>query len=416
MRTIMSQPPTSRVGRYPKHTFFVNGFPFVIRPFFSARVLPGETLQNMYFESRCVQRALPSPIIGWKQQFFFFFVRATDLALDEFKAMFVDPANTSLITSTTLEDATGNASTYCAPGGIDWTQRALEKITEHYFRDEGEAWNSNTHTASGLPLAQIRENTWMDTLMDKDDMPEGAAISGATDAGDLDRLMDAFEQLRALGIANMTYEDWLRSQGIAIPNKDENKPELLELWSEFTYPVNTIEPTTGVPTSAASWVWKKSTNKPKFFKEPGFVIGLTILRPKIYFNALKGSLHGFADRAWDWMPNYMRHMPESTLKNFLVDTGPIDAAVTTDGYFVDMRDDLLHGDQFLDVWSGSTDAAKHRLALPDATFNYKYPTTAMVEDFCKVDTTSIPYSCDGFVSLNIKGFEVDYTQGNFAQA
>jgi len=88
-------------------------------------------------------------------------------------------------------------------------------VTETYFRDEGEAWDA-FKLADGTPIVQIREKTWMDSLTDKDDMPEGDAISGATDAGDLDRLMDAYEMLRAMGMANMTYEDWLRGQGVVL--------------------------------------------------------------------------------------------------------------------------------------------------------------------------------------------------------
>lgn len=417
MRTLLSQPPTSRVGRYPKHTFNVHQKPWVIQPFLLARVLPGETLTNLYFEARAVLRGVPSPIIGWKLQHFYFYVRATDLMLDEFKAMFVDPTNTGLISSTALEDATGNAPTYCAPGGIDWTLLAVQKITEHWFRDDGQAWDFSTDTTTGLPIAQIRENSWMDSIVKASDMPEGDAISGATDAGDLDRLMDAFEALRAMGIANMSYEDWLRSQGIAVPEKDEGKPELLHTVSEFTYPVNTIDPTTGTPSSALSFVLKGSERKPKFCKEPGFIVGVSLLRPKVYFGGLAGSLAGFADRAWDWMPNYLRQMPETSFKEFAADTGPIPdpGTASREAYFVDMRDELVHGDQFvyqMEDWFVDPlafDGEHHKIARPGDNYaDWKYPPPA--------DTwTATPLATDGFVSLNIKGFEVDYTVGNFAE-
>lgn len=181
-------------------------------------------------------------------------------------------------------------------------------------------------------------------------MPEGAAISGATDAGDLDRLMDAFEMLRSMGIVNMTYEDWLRSQGIAISNRDENKPELLSRFSEFQYPSNIIDPATGALSSACSWVFKNGDRKPKFFKEPGFVIGISVTCSKVYFAGLVGFAAGFAQRAWDWMPNYMAHMPETSLKNFTVGTGSLgDRTTDIDDYFFDMRDELIYGDQFQNV-------------------------------------------------------------------
>ena len=275
-------------------------------------------------------------------------------------------------------------------------------------------------TAAGDRIVQIRQQTFMDTLTDKDLMPEGDAIAGATDAGDLDRLMDAFNALRALGIADMTYEDWLRSQGIAIPDKDENKPELLAHFSEFQYPSNTIDPSTGTPSSAVSWVFKNGNRDPKFFKEPGFVMGISVTRPKVYFSGLAGSAAGFAQRAWDWTPNYTADMPETSLKYFAPGTGPMgDRTTDTDAYWLDMRDELLYGDQWQNVVAfnvvPATTGANHLLALPDTALNWKYPTEAMCKSFF-VDAAGTAFHIrqDGYVSLNIKGLQVDFTKGNFA--
>jgi len=414
MKSLLSAPPTDRVGRYPKHTFRVNSKPFSIQPFFSARVLPGETLRNLYFESRVVTSPVVNAIIGWKKEYYFFYVRITDLLNDAMKEMFVDPANAEITTSVA---AANNASLYEANGGVQWTRLAMRRCVETYFRDQDEAWNIAVD-AEGLPIAQIRENTFMDSLTDKDLMPEGAAIAGATDMADLERLMEAFEQLRALGIANMTYEDWLRSQGIAIPNKDENKPELLARFSEYQYPSNTIEPTTGAPSSAVSWVFKNGERSPKFFKEPGFLIGLSVTRPKVYFGGLSGSAHGFAKRAWDWMPNYLREMPETSLKYFALDTGPVGVRTTdADAYFLDMRDELIYGDQFQNISvfnnAPSNVPADHILPLPDTSLNWRYPSAAMCMSLF-TDTNAGRIRHDGYVSLSVKGHEVDFTARNAA--
>lgn len=413
MRTLLSKPPTNRVGRYPKHTFRVNSIPFTLQPVAIARVLPGETLRNLFFESRLISSPVLNPIIGWKQEFYWFYVRITDLLDDEIRDMFVDPANSDL--GATKGVAANSQTWYTAKGGINWLQRATVRVAETYFRDEGET-AAQYATADGLPIVQIRENTFLDSLTDEDLMPEGPAIAGATDAGDLDRLMDAFEQLRALGMANMTYEDWLRSQGIAIPNKDEAKPELLGRWSDFQYPSNHIgtdATNQGVPTSAVSWVFRNGNRDPKFFKEPGFVVGYSITRPKIYFGGLAGSAAGFAGRAWDWMPNYLRGMPETQLKPFGVDTGPLgERATDADGYFLDMRDELLYGDQFQNVTPFMTAAAgEHFFQLPTGTdIKWKYPSEAMCKQFF-VDASAGRIKQDGYVSLSVKGFEVDFTQG-----
>ena len=421
MRTLLSQPPTDRVSRTPSHPFWIAHQPYEIQPFHCSRVLPGDTLTNLYFESRMIWRGLISSTAGCRVQYFFFHVRATDLALDAFRDMFVDPTNTDLISSTSLEDATGNVPTYCAPGAIDWTQRGLEKIVEHHFRDEGEAWNSVV-TTRGLPVAQIKQRSWLDSFTLAANMPEGAAIAGATDAGDLDRLMDAFNQLRAMGLVQMDYWDWLRSNGISVPDQDEGVPKLVAMFSEWYMPVNTVEPTDGVPTTAFSAVFKENMRKPMMFREPGFIIGIAVVRPKVLF-ALKGSLAGFATRAWDWDPNYLREMPEASLKHF-ADTsalGPFGADLSdAGGYFVDMRDDLVHGDQFtLTSLPTNADATSQSYSSPiTAGGVWKYPPLAGIDpDHVSYDALFSPNAIvhDGVVNLTIQGFSVDYTPGQPSQ-
>lgn len=420
VRTLLSAPPTDRVGRYPKHTFHTRELPFVATPFMLAPVLPGETMNSLYFESRVITDPVNNSIIGWKKEFYFFYIRVTDLLVDAIRDMFVDPENGDL--AGTYGVGANSTPYYTAKGGIDYAKRCLEKVVEHYFRDEGEAFNKAI-TADGLPIVQIREQTWMDSLIDSDDMPVGEEIADATTAGDLDALMDAFEQLRALGIANMTYEDFLRSYGIAIPGKDEGKPEMLCRFSDYQYPSNTVNPATGSPTSAVSWVFKNGNKERKFFKEPGFVLGVSVTRPKVYFGGLAGNMASFMTRAWDWMPNYLVGRPETQLKHFNSDTGPLgDRTTPTDDYWADMRDLLIHGDQWQNVNAfnavPATIGANHLLALPDgANHEYKYPTESMCKSFF-VDAAGTAFYVrqDGYCSLGVRGHQVDYTVGNFAQA
>lgn len=424
-RNLMSAMPTDRVGRYPRHPFLTRELPFTAQPFMLARVLPGETLQNIKFEARIVTDPIRNPIIGWKKEFFFFYVKVTDLMSDAIKDMFVDPTNAEIAG---LDEGANVQRTYCAKGGIDWVSLALDRVVDTYFRDEGEV-AATYATAAGDRIVQIRQNNFLDSLTDKDLVPEGDAIAGATDAGDLDRLMDAFEMARSLGLANMTYEDFLRSYGIAIPEKDENKPELLTHMTDFQYPSNTIDPATGAPSSALSWVFNNGDRKPKFFKEPGFIIGISVTRPKVYFSGLAGLAAGFAQRAWDWMPQYLAAMPETALKQFAAGTGPLgDTLTDTDAYWLDMRDELLFGDQFQNMTafaaSGAepaTDGTNNLLALPDNSLNWKYPTETMCKSFFVDSAGTATYvRQDGYVSLSIKSSAsspiVNYTVGNIAEA
>lgn len=418
MRLLTDAPPTSRVGRYPKHTFNTKELAFTAVPFMIAPVLPGETLSSIWLESRVVGDPIKNSIIGWKKEYHFFYVKVTDLLNDTIRDMFVDPTNTDL--GATLGIAANSTPYYTAKGGIDYLLRGMKRIVDTWFRDDGEVFD-DFKTADGVAIVQIKEKSWMDSLTDKDAMPEGAAIASATDAGDLDRLMDAFNHLRSLGLANMTYEDFLRSYGLAIPAKDENKPEKLASFTDWSYPVNTIDPTTGAAASALSWVFRTGDRDPKLFKEPGFIIGVSITRPKVYFSGLAGNLAAHMTRAWDWVPNYMEGAPETSLKNFAGDTGPLgDRTTAPDGYWVDMRDLLLHGDQFQNHTAfaliPAVDGSTHMMPLPDgATFKWKYPTEAQAKSFFKTAGSEFIRQ-DGMVSLGIKGRQVDYTQNRIAKA
>jgi len=427
IRTLNSAPPTERVNRYPKHNFRCNSLPFTAQGFFLARVLPGETLNNLFFESRVITDPINNSIIGWKKEYFFFYVKASDLGIPEFKEMFVDPNNADLIALTALESPGNQLATYNAKGGIDWMALCRTRIVDEYFRDDGEVANDfkTATTYINTPIVQIRENTWLDSLTDDSVMPEGAAIAGATDMGDLDRLYNAFEQLQAMGLSNMTYEDFLRAQGIHIPDRDENRPTMLAHFSDFTYPSNTVTQGTGAVTSACSWVFKQGTKKPFFFKEPGFLVGITVTRPKTYFSGLAGKVADFATRAWDWMPFYMMDMPETSLKYFAADTGPLgDRTTATDDHWIDLRDELLYGDQFQNVVPfnaapvevGSENMVVGPTGLTATQKQWKYPSETAIKAMFKTPAAAFFVKEDGYVSLSIKGKQVDYTRGTISHS
>ena len=54
-------------------------------------------------------------------------------------------------------------------------------------------------------------------------------------------------------------------------------------------------------------------------------------------------------------------------------------------------------------------------AIPRATIGWKYPSEAMAKAFF-VDNVNGVIQQDGYFSFSIKGKQVDFTQGNFAQA
>lgn len=388
-----------------------------------APVRVGETLNNIFFEARAVSDPILSPIIGWKKEYHFFYVKITDLMIDAIRDMFVDPANTDL--AATYGIAANSQPYYTAKGGIDYLYRCVKRVVETYFRDQDEA-AATWVNADGTFRVQHRESSFLDSITDKDDMPEGAAISGATDAGDLERLMNAFEMLRAMGLANMSYEDWLRSQGIAIPNKDENKPEHIAYFSDFTYPSNTIDPSSGAPSSAVSWVFKNSMRDPKFFKEPGFLIGISITRPKIYMGGLAGNAAAHLSRMWDWVTNIAQMVgPETRLKQFAQAAGPLgDRTTDPDSYWLDMADLFSYGDQFQNVNAfnvvPAVIGAAHSFPVPLGSMTdvakWKYLAEADLKQLFKTPATDFYVRSDGFASLSIKGDLTDITVAQIAQS
>jgi len=189
MRTLMSAPPTNRVGRYPKHTFLLESAPFVAQPFFFAPVLPGETLDNLFFESRVVSDPVMNKLIGWKKEYYYFYCRITDLMDDEIRDMFISPENIDIAT-TGFGTTESSQQFYTAKGGVDYPKRAYNRIVSEYFRDQGEAVDVATYTqgAEELAIVQNRDMIWLDSATDKDDMPVGDDPGDATNAADLEAL------------------------------------------------------------------------------------------------------------------------------------------------------------------------------------------------------------------------------------
>ena len=204
----------------------------------------------------------------------------------------------------------------------------------------------------------------------------------------------------------MSYEDWLVSYGVRRKSIQQNRPELLRFSKDWTYPANTVDPTTGTPSSACSWAIAERADKDRLFKEPGFIIGLTVARPKVYLKAQKGTVTSYLNDAFSWLPAILADNPGTSLKEFAVGTGALQA--TTHGYWVDIRDLFLYGEQFVNFALTETDAGL--VALPTAGLNKVYPTDADVDALFVSAPGDWGIRQDGVVSLNILGAQVDYTK------
>ena len=136
-------------------------------------------------------------------------------------------------------------------------KQCIIAVTEAYFRDEGDLWN--TYTIDGEPIAQINGNGIFDSV--------ATAIENATGDLNLDvngdgtiktseaaKALMMWEYLRSNNLTEMTYEDYLRTFGVKIdPTIDQGVPELLRYSREWQYPNNVVDPVTGAPTPGLSW-------------------------------------------------------------------------------------------------------------------------------------------------------------------
>ena len=305
VKLVQEMTQMARKLRQPKHTFQLRHRPWQIQPFLIAPVLPGETLKNIVMQSRVVVDPIKNPLVGWWIEYYFFYVKHRDLpGRADYTDMMVNmDKSMAAYNSATVAEYYENAS-----GGLGWVGPCLQRITEEFFREKGEAWNNAN--IGNLPTAKVDQGeNWMDSLT-----PDASVATRDldTETGDVltaetfDRQYKVWEFMRQNSMTNMSYEDYLRTYGVKIADRDEPyKPELLRVIREWQYPVNTVEPTTGVPSAAVSWAVRERIDKDRFFKEPGFIFAVSVARPKVYYTKQKGHASQMLVDAFSWLPALM---------------------------------------------------------------------------------------------------------------
>lgn len=402
IQVVRNAPVVGRKMRRPQHTFQLRYRPWQIQPCMIAPVWPGETLKNLLLQARVVTDPIKNPLIGWWTEYYFFYVKLRDLDdRDALTAMIV--TNTSTAGLNTAADV----DTYHAGGTINFTQKCLDRITTEYFRDEDETVLEGA--IDGLPLAGVGHPGWMDSAKD-------ATLAGEAEhefPGENPTLpphMSAFtdhytqwEAMRSMELTAATFEDWLKTFGLSVPrkeNEDLHRPELVRYVREWSYPSNTINPADGLPSSAVSWGIAERADKDRFFKEPGFLFGVTVTRPKVYFSKQKGSVSHYLNDAYSWLPATLQEEAYTSLKKFIgggAGVGPLGTNTTND-YWIDVRDLALYGDQFVNFDLAASDAGM--VALPSAAMNKRFSDATMADALFKVGANN-KIKADGRVDMAI---------------
>lgn len=383
LRIAQSVGRTGRKSRTPQHSWNLRHRPWNIQPMMIAPVIPGDTLQRILWQSRAVTDPVINALTGWWLEYYFFYCKHRDLDIrDELEQMVLDPE----WDPTPVETAAADVDTYHAANGINWVLECMKRVVECYFRNEGEAWNVAVDGSTGLPLAKITGQNVFDSLSltsayESVDVAIPVDATPAPDvvmASDIEAAMQQWYLARQLNMTDKTYEDFLRDYGISAPGReDPHRPELIRFSREWSYPSNTIDPADGSPTSAVSWAISERADKDRFFREPGFIVGYTVLRPKVYLARQVGSTAWALDSVFRWLPAMLNDDPATSIVSIAAGAGPL--GLQDNSYVFDVRDLHMYGEQFVNYSMLSADVpiAGPFVDLPaDATAARWYPGAA----------------------------------------
>lgn len=394
-----------RVGRKlrtPQHSWQVRNKPFTLQPICIAPVLPGETLKNALFQSRVVTEPIRNPLVGWWIEYYWFYVKHRDLAGSAtFQSMMIDPG-TSMASQVV---AGAELKLYRNANKIDWLGQCMDRIVAEYFRGEGDAPGD----VDGLPVVGIQgsagvfDSVMLSSTLNTGDFNVDLNANSTITASEVERALVQWEFLKANNLMTMSYEDYLRTYGVKVEDPEFSRPELLRYIREWSYPTNTVEPTTGVPSSAVSWAISERMDKDRFFKEPGFVVGVTCARPKVYYSLQRTAAVNLLDDAYAWLPALMRDDPATSLKRLASNADSIIETAGNAEFVLDIRDLFLYGDQFVnfDIDGGTADGSY--VAMPTTGLQRRYPVEADINALFVGASPTALVRQDGIARFSILG-------------
>lgn len=374
-----------RTNRNPRHPFAVEMQPFELVPFFIAPVLPGETMKNLNSQMTVKSGLLDHAMSGWWHETYFFYVKHRDL-VDRNLLTDFHVKNSSLAS---LVAATASTRYFRAPGAIDWVAMCLRRVVEEYFRNEGEDWDdAPASSPGGFPMVSIGIDDFLDSAIREgslsndtvqglpDEQLEWMMTEDHTVPAGFEDHYDHWLIMRRSGLIATDFEDYLRHNGIRVPQEDVNphRPELLRYLRDFSLPRRATAPN-GQECSVLEWKQAERADKDRLFREPGFLFGVQCVRPKVYRKQV-GSISGFMQNAFNWLPALMMDNPETSLIELSAATATaiFPDYVGDDAIFIDLRDLLLYGEQFINGTNATAEV--YRVASPGADFHRRYISPA----------------------------------------
>lgn len=412
VRLVQATPAASqrRKLRRPQHTFQLKSKPFEIVPFMIAPVWPGETLDSGLMQARVVTDPIKNSLLGWHKEYYFFYVKHRALAATDTTGLLQSMMLDATTDVSSLKAGANSVPYFTFKTGMNFPEMCHRAVITEFFRDEGETWNSPT--IENYPAAQISQESWLHSLKKESALADDSELPGVDDIEELDILPGftsqyaQWELMRDQGMTDLTYEDYLRSYGVSIPKSEDeggspdqrHRPELVRFVRKWSYPSNVINPTDGSAKSAVFWDVAEKMDKKRFFKEPGFLYGVTVTRPKIYLGSQKGAAVGLLNDAYSWLPAVLHGYPYTSVKEVLDSVTDGILQNQTEDYWLDVKDLALYGDQFINFTPDA--GTNHAPAMPTAALDTRYLTDAMVEAMF-VTAGSEYVREDGVVHLNI---------------
>lgn len=397
--TAENTPRQRRVHRRPVHPFNLKSRPFEITPFCIAPVLPGETLDDLFWQSRVVSDPILNALIGWHKEYYYFFVPLRALAHSDVTAAtgftmndVVDLFTVGTALPSGYEWGANSEPYYSFKGAIKYVNACLFTIVFKYFRDEDDL---NSNVIETYPGTYADRQNIFNSIKAESATGDDTDLPGVDEIEELDILpgyTNAYAQweiMRDAGWTDVSFGDYLKSAGVSVPESEEVdasglksiKPELIRFSRSWTYPTNAVDPTDGSVASAVSWSIKERADKRRFFKEPGFIFGCTVTRPKIYLGNQKGAAVGLLQTVNHWLPPVLQGYPYTSVVEELDSATDGILQNQVEDYWLDIKDLFLYGDQFVNHTMSV--AANHGLALPSDTTvdNRMLFTTDLVKSF-----------------------------------
>jgi hypothetical protein len=379
-------------------------------------------MRNLLLQSRVVTDPLKGKLVGWWKEYYIFYVKLRDLPSSTASAvetMLLDPSQDL----TAVDSTTDDAIHYFTPGAgdaVNWSLNCLQRVTEEYFRDEDETWNTVTNT-DGVPMAKINQKNWADSLFASSELPtDDLDYTSVSDEPfeDFQTRWQTWILLRQQQMTDLTWEDYLATFGVKVRGAGKSRPELLRFMREWSYPSNTVATdASGSVSSAVSWSIAERADKNRLFEEPGFIFGVTVTRPKTYNNWQKQSASVMLDNAKAWMPALLAGDPSFSIRRFASDAanGPLSSSFAEE-YTLDVRDLYLYGDQWYSRTDTTTIASAggefHIANLNDDThYGSQYLSETSIDSMWSDQTPGDQQVIreDGVVQLDILGTQVDHT-------